>query len=382
VNGAPVEIHWLFGLLLAWTAYAGWSQDRLPGLIYTTSLLLVTFACVLLHEIGHTLAAQAIGLPVRRIVLLPFGGLAQLAHMPEHAIDELRVAAAGPVVNVGLSLVCAALLVVWLMGSGTPLPSWQRLGYDITRGQPGGVHFLASLTFVNAGLVVLNLLPAFPLDGGRILRSGLALFLSRQLATRIVVRAGWVLGGLSLLLATSAGRLWGQGTAISLLIVGIAAIVGAGAEESFQRSQAALAGVPVRAAVRQPTWILQPAQVLTPLLLKTMDGLKRTTWPVVSEAQLVGLVTRRELAAARKTRAPVTVGSLMRRDFAQVAVDADLWRAQQLMFGAGQEALPVLDGDRLCGLLTAADIRAAFVAPPVPVPGETPQLLSPETVIL
>ena len=153
VNGAPVEIHWLFGLLLAWTAYAGWSQAYWLGLVYTTSLLLVTFACVLLHEIGHTVAAQAIGLPVRRIVLLPFGGLAQLAHAPEHAIDELRVAAAGPVVNLGLSLVCGSLLVLWLMGSGTPLPSWQRLGYEITRGQPGGIHFLASLTFVNAGLV-------------------------------------------------------------------------------------------------------------------------------------------------------------------------------------------------------------------------------------
>jgi Zn-dependent protease len=380
VNGAPVEVHWLFGLLLAWAAYAGWSRGQWLGVVYTIGLLLAIFSCILLHEIGHTVEAQAIGLPVRRIVLLPFGGLAQLGHLPEQAIDELRVAAAGPIVNVGLSLVCGSLLALWLAGSGASWPSWQRLGYEISRGQPGGMHFFASLTFVNVGLLALNLLPAFPLDGGRILRSGLALILSRTAATRVVVRTGWVLGGLCLLLATSAGRIWGQGMAVSLLITGITVILGAGAEESFQRSQAALHGISVRAAVRQPTWILQPAQALTPVLLKTIEALNRSILPVVSEAQLVGLVTQRDLAAARRAPAPVTVGSIMRSEYVRVEADADLWRAQQLMFGAGQDALPVVDGDRLHGMLTAADIRAAFVAPPVPRPGETPQLIAADTL--
>ena len=326
--------------------------------------------------------AQAIGLPVRRIVLLPFGGLAQLGHLPERAIDELRVAAAGPVVNAGLSLVCGSLLVLWLAGSGAPLPSWQRLGYEITRGQPGGVPFLASLTFINVGLLTLNLLPAFPLDGGRILRSGLALILSRTAATRVVVRTGWVLGGLCLLLATSAGRIWGQGIAVSLLITGLTAIVGAGAEDSFQRSQAALHGIPVRAAVRQPTWILSPSQALTPVLLNSLAAPNRSVLPVMADGRLVGVVTRRDLAAAGRARTAVTAGSIMRKAYVRVDADADLWRAQQLMFGAGQDALPVMDGDRLYGMLTAADIRAAFVRPPVPVPGQTPQLISPDVSIL
>jgi Zn-dependent protease/predicted transcriptional regulator len=379
VNGAPVEIHWLFALLLPWTAYVGWTQAGWLGVIYTTGLIVVTFGCILLHEIGHTLQAQAIGLPVRRIVLLPIGGLAQLAHMPERAVDELRVAVAGPIVNLALALLSGGLLVLWLQASGAPLPSWARLSYEIARGQPSGLHFWATLTFVNVGLLALNLLPAFPLDGGRILRSALALLLPRSTATRILVRTGWVLGAACLLLATTAGRLWGQGMAITLLVTGLTAIVGAGSEESFQHSQAALHGIPVRQAVRQPTWTLQASDVLTPDLLRAIDQLSRPALPVVSAGLLVGLVTRRDLASVRARSGGLPVSSLMRREFQQVAAEADLWQAQQLMLGGDQETLPVTDGDHLLGLLTTADIRAAFLATPRPSPAEAPQLISPST---
>src|SRR5258708_24524184 len=328
---------------------------------------------------GHTVEARAVGLPVRRIMLLPIGGLAQLAHMPERAIDELRVAVAGPVVNAALAVLSGSMLLLWLQGSGSPLPSWQRLGYEIARGQPSGLHFWATLTFVNLGLLALNLVPAFPLDGGRILRSALALVLPKPLATRILAGTGWLLGAACLLLATSAGRLWGEAMAVTLLITGITAIVGAGAEESFQHSQAALHGIPVRDAVRQPTWILQPGEALTPNLLQAIDSLNRSALPVVSDTRLVGLVTRRDLAAALARSGVLTVGDIMRSDTIQVAADADLWRAQQLMLGANQDTLPVTEGERLLGMLTAADIRAALVATPLPIAGEAPQLISAST---
>jgi Zn-dependent protease len=120
VNGAPVEGHWLFGLLLVWTAFVGWTQGRVLGVIYNMGLLLTTCACSLLHEIGHTIQAQAISIPVRRIVLLPFGGLAQLAHVPERPGGERRVAVAGPVANFGLTLLAGGRLVVWWVGSSPP----------------------------------------------------------------------------------------------------------------------------------------------------------------------------------------------------------------------------------------------------------------------
>ena len=340
VNGVPIELHWLFGLLLAWAAFAGWSQAQWLGMAYTTGLLMATFGCILLHEIGHTVEAQAIGLPVRRIVLLPMGGLAQLAYMPERPVDELRIAVAGPVVNAALAMVSGSMLILWLQGSGTPLPSWQRLGYEIARGQPGGLHFWATLTFVNLGLLSLNLLPAFPLDGGRILRGGLSLLLPPVLATRIVVRAGWLLGALCLLLASGASRIWGEAMAVTLIITGLMAIVGAGAEELFQRSQGALRGVPVQHALRQPTWILQPAEVLTPGLLRAIDSLNPPALPVVDNSRLIGLVTRRALASKRVRTGALKVADIMHSNFVQAEVCSDLWRAQQLMLGASQEFCP------------------------------------------
>jgi CBS domain-containing protein len=186
-----------------------------------------------------------------------------------------------------------------------------------------------------------------------------------------------VLGAACLLLATTAGRLWGQGMAITLLVTGLTAIVGAGAEESFQHSQAALHGIPVRQAVRQPTWTLQSSDVLTPDMLRAIDQLNRPALPVVSDGRLVGLVTRRDLATARARSGGLTVTSLMRRDFQQVAAESDLWQAQQLMLGGDQDTLPVTEDERLLGLLTAADVRAAFVATPRPSPAEAPQLISP-----
>ncbi|MEP7358114.1 MAG: site-2 protease family protein, partial [Anaerolineales bacterium] len=114
VNGVPVEIHWLFALLVAWAALDGWDHGQAAGLLYSTGLLLAVFACILLHEIGHSLQAQALGIAVHRILVMPFGGLAQLSHIPDRPQDELRVAAAGPAVNVGLAVVAGALMLVGL----------------------------------------------------------------------------------------------------------------------------------------------------------------------------------------------------------------------------------------------------------------------------
>src|SRR5690242_20105893 len=130
VNGVPVEAHWLLALVVGWVAYAGYTHSGLPGLLSATGLLLAGFASVLVHEIAHTLQAQAINFPVRRIWLLPFGGLALLGRLPERPREELRIALAGPLVNLGLGLVFAALLGLWFgfnSVAGTPNFELHRL---------------------------------------------------------------------------------------------------------------------------------------------------------------------------------------------------------------------------------------------------------------
>jgi Zn-dependent protease len=345
--------------------------------LYSTGLLLAVFACILLHEIGHSLQAQALGIAVRRILVMPFGGLAQLAHIPDRPRDELRVAAAGPVVNLALALIAGGLLLVGLPSAVPGLPLNLAVRLIILRGEPGPVHFLTYLTLINAGLVVFNLLPAFPLDGGRIARSLLALAIPRETATRMVAGLGWTLGIASVLLGLAVVRGWGTPASVSLTFIGLTALLGTGAEEMFERGHAALQGIPVRAAIRQPTWCLAPGEPIGPAIQATMQSLGRDVLPVAENGRLMGLLFRRDLQDALAHRPAATVGAVMQTDFVRIEAEADLWRAQQLLLGATHEAVPVLDDDRLQGMLTHADILASFNTYPRSTHLEAPQLIYP-----
>jgi Zn-dependent protease/predicted transcriptional regulator len=377
VNGVPVEIHWLFALLILWAAVEGWTRGRVAGLLYSTGLLLAVFGCIVLHEIGHSLQAQALGIAVRRILVMPFGGLAQLAHIPERPRDELRVAAAGPVVNLALALIAGGLLLAGLPFAAPALPAYVAVRLIVLRAEPGPVHFLAYLALVNAGLVVFNLLPAFPLDGGRIARSLLALLVPRETATRMVAGLGWALGIACVLLGLAVVRGWGTPVSVSLTFIGLTALLGTGAEEMFERSHATLQNIPVRAALRQPTWCLAKGEVIGPGIQATMQSLGRSVLPVAENGRVVGLITRRDLLAALARQPAATVGAVMQTDFVRIEADSDLWLAHQLLLGAPHEAVPVLDGDRLQGMLTHADILATFNTYPRTTNLEAPQLIFP-----
>ena len=179
ILGIDVYVHFTFLLLLGFVSLAHWMTERsleaaLTGLLFFTGL----FACVLLHEYGHALAARKYGIATRDITLLPIGGLARLERMPDKPSQELVVALAGPLVNV----IIAAGLFLGLTLSGT----WQPLATLTTTNG----NLLERLLAVNVFLVLFNLLPAFPMDGGRVLRSLLAMQLDYARATRIAARIG------------------------------------------------------------------------------------------------------------------------------------------------------------------------------------------------
>jgi Zn-dependent protease len=179
VAGIVVQVHWTFLLLIAWVVLmhsraGGAVGDALRGV----ALTLAVFACVVLHEFGHALTARRYGIGTRDITLLPIGGVARLARMPDDPRQELLVAAAGPAVNVVLAGAFAAVLE--LTGSHVP----------VTQVTLFGSRFLAQLMWINVALVVFNLLPAFPMDGGRVLRALLALRMPYLKATRWAATAG------------------------------------------------------------------------------------------------------------------------------------------------------------------------------------------------
>ncbi|MCP4194123.1 MAG: hypothetical protein GY768_26230 [Planctomycetaceae bacterium] len=169
--GIDVSLHWSFGLLMLYVAAtAGFTQ-----LIF----VLMLFGCVVLHELGHALAARSFGIATRGITLLPIGGVAHLERIPRNPWQELVIALAGPAVNVGI----AAVLFAFLSLGGGVQQAVSSLG-------AGSGALLPRLLVVNLALVVFNLIPAFPMDGGRVLRSMLALITDYPSATRWAVRTG------------------------------------------------------------------------------------------------------------------------------------------------------------------------------------------------
>jgi len=181
VAGIDVKIHATFILLLAWFGFTYYQSGGMHAALYGITLILLLFTCVLLHEFGHAFAARAYGIRTPDITLLPIGGVARLERMPKNPIQELVVAIAGPAVNVVIAL------LLWIVLAG-------QLNFeDLSEFDQPGKSLLVQLLSVNVMLVLFNLIPAFPMDGGRMLRALLAMRLPHAKATLIAARIGQVL---------------------------------------------------------------------------------------------------------------------------------------------------------------------------------------------
>lgn len=179
IRGISVHIHWTFWLIMIFYTLSAAATGGLGAGLYTALLVAAVFACVVAHEFGHAFTAAAFGIPTHDITLLPIGGIARLARMPEKPAHELAIAVAGPAVNV----VIAGMLMIGLpllSLPGSEETAWMVLAADLVE----------NLILANAVLVLFNMLPAFPMDGGRVLRSLIAMRTSHLRATEIAARIG------------------------------------------------------------------------------------------------------------------------------------------------------------------------------------------------
>ncbi len=190
--GIPVKLHWTFWLIFLIVAYAGWMEGMdVPDIAVFMLLTVCLFFCVLLHEYGHALTAARYGIGTQDIILSPIGGIARMRKMPDDPVQEIVVALAGPAVNV---LICITLgLLIWLIG-------WDFFPVMETPSFRGIEIFTVSIFWMNAILFVFNLIPAFPMDGGRVLRAVLALRWSKLRATQIAAYAGQVIAAVFILI--------------------------------------------------------------------------------------------------------------------------------------------------------------------------------------
>src|ERR671914_1768186 len=183
VAGIDLKVHWTFFLLLAFYAFAGYQgSGSLTNALVTALIIVALFVCVVLHEYGHSLVAQRLGIEIQDITLLPIGGVARLKSLPEKPWDEVKIAVAGPLVNVVLAPIFFAIGI--LLGASPLQPA------NILEGSGSVGEVFVYLGLINVGLVVFNMIPAFPMDGGRVLRGLLASRLGPVRATDISSSVG------------------------------------------------------------------------------------------------------------------------------------------------------------------------------------------------
>jgi Zn-dependent protease/CBS domain-containing protein len=344
VSGIDIKVHATFLLIVLWGAYSFGKQAGLRGALFGAMMVCCLFTCVVLHELGHSLVAQRFGVRVREILLLPIGGVARLLREPEKPWHELLIAVAGPAVNVVIVLALGVLLVL-----GFP-PGY--LG-----GDPAGMKvFEPSLrTFLwwmfsgNIVLAVFNLIPALPMDGGRVLRSAMAMVVGRPRATNIagfigqVLAAGLVAHGL-----TSKQPF--------LALIGGFVFLGATQERMAVEANSAVSGLRAGDVCAPNAILLSPGDALG-AVIELMMRTTQLNFAVVHGASVVGILTRDDaLRVVRQYGPGAYIAAVMHRDLAEVDPNTPLEEVRNRLMEREGRPVVVRGGSGYLGVLGLEDI--------------------------
>lgn len=336
IAGIPIYMHWTFLILLGWILFAGLSAGKpLDAALIEVGFVLSLFGCVVLHELGHALMARRFGVQTSDITLLPIGGVARLQRIPDRPSEELLVAIAGPLVNV--------VIVAILYAVGVRFHITATDEAILLRG-----GFLGRLMLVNVFLVAFNILPAFPMDGGRVLRALLAMTMDYGRATRIAAGVGQMMALVFAFIGLQYNPL--------LILIALFVWIGAQAEASQVQERLELSGVPVHAAMLTDFQTLAPDDTLGQAIELLLAG-SQHEFPVMEGDQIRGVLTREALMqglAHGGREAPV--GPYQVENVGQVEADSLLVPAIALLREAGAPCLQVVDDGRTVGLLTLENI--------------------------
>lgn len=335
IAGTDVRLHFTFLIFLAWIGIADYLAGGPAAAVQSIVFILLVFLCVTLHEFGHILMARRFGVNTPQVILSPIGGIAAMERMPENPGQELLVAIAGPLVNVAI-----ALLLMAAFGLGPD--SLSAAGFD-------SATLAQRLLMVNVMLVLFNLIPAFPMDGGRVLRALLAMKMGAPRATALAARIGQFFAMLFFVL----GLFWNP----ILMFVGIFIYFAAGAEEQ----QAAFTGfasrLTVRDAMEPSSRVLDAGQPVSEAIDALLSSPQKDFPVVDGQGRIVGLLDRDAMIMAlRDHGAMVAVGEVMRESQPlrpEVPLPDAYARMRQR--GAGAEVVADATG-RVLGMLTAENV--------------------------
>lgn len=352
VFGIELRIHATFFLIVAWAAYiwgAAYGHGA-AGAFYGAVLISLLFVCVVIHELSHSRMAQHYGAEVASITLLPIGGIAMLKSMPEEPRKELWVSLVGPASNLVIAAGLAVVLAV--LPGKAPVDTSEQMVEIVTGISLQGL--VTYLLFINILLAVFNLMPAFPLDGGRVLRSLLAQRMSYVRATRAAVAAGqvfaFILGIAGLLLGA---WIW--------IIIAVFIYLGAEQEGAGAQMKDVLSELKARQAVATDGRTLAPTDSLGHAVDLTLHSYQED-FPVVEDGRLTGVLTRANLVSGLHRRGPeADVGEVMEKSFPTVDADAPFSKVYEKMNESGIKAVPVLDDGQLLGIVTLEHLSEVFL---------------------
>ncbi|WP_299817939.1 site-2 protease family protein [uncultured Pontibacter sp.] len=339
IAGIKILVHWTFVLLIAWITFSEAQRGSDTNtILLAIGFILTVFLCVVLHELGHALTAKRFGIKTKMITLLPIGGVASLERMPEKPKQELLIAVAGPAVNVAIAL------LLWLT-----LPSLQNIPNEEFFIRITPANFLYLLLFVNVVLVVFNAIPAFPMDGGRVLRALLAFKLGRVRATQIAANLGQLLAIGFIFIGLFYNPF--------LILIGAFVFFGAYAENMLVQHLDYLRGHSVREGMMTNFVSLAPSETVKDALNKLLMGSEHE-FIIELEGKVVGILTRMQLIqAVKEEQLNIAVSEIMSHDFRTFNVQDKLSEAYTELQKTRAPLLPVLENGRLAGVINTDNIN-------------------------
>jgi len=343
VSGIEIRVHFTFALLIAAFASQLGEQHGSRGAVFGTLAVLCLFACVVLHELGHSLVAQRFGVAVREIVLLPIGGVARLLSEPKKPLHELLIALAGPLVNVVIAL------VLWVALPGSLL---ELAGHDLQKqalAAPTAHNLLLLVLYGNIMLAVFNMVPALPMDGGRVLRATLSFFVGQVRATNIAA-------GLAQALAVALGFYAFQQQQPLLVLIAVLVFAGAGQERATARTSVLLAELRAGEVCDPQAVSFQPGDSVGAAVDQTLRS-AQAHFLVTHGSVPIGTLSRDDvvaLAGRVGLHAPLT--AITRREPQSVPPEMPLSEVRRLLQENGGMPVIVRTEDAALGVLGLEDI--------------------------
>ncbi len=328
VAGIKIEVHWTFTLLLIWVVYLDIRRGgNLNSALMNVALILFLFLCVVLHELGHALTARKFNIGTRKITLLPIGGVASLEKMPEKPRQELLVALAGPAVNVVI-----AMLLLLVVPLGTYL-SMDVENLETLLTTPSFNTLLFYLLIANIMLVAFNMIPAFPMDGGRVLRALLAFKMSRAKATEIAATLGQTLAVVFFIMGLFFNPF--------LVLIALFIFIGAYGENQIVKKTALLEGHLVKDAMLTQITTVRPDSTMDQIIDLLLASTEKD-FVVVDEGQIVGTIYHKQIINRSKDRG-LLVSEFMNTAFHIMKEDGPLTEFFEVSAREKQRFFPVID---------------------------------------